>query len=483
MATIRLEGVSLIRSGVPVLAGFDLQVGPGEHVALVGPSGAGKTSILALVAGQLRPDTGRVRVEGVVASIHQDFRLVGSRSALENALDGLRAAHGLHAARLRRGEAEALLRRLGLGERLQLRADRLSGGEQQRVAIARALLRDAQVLLADEPTSALDAASGAALMDLLDELRRERGLTILSVLHDHALASAHADRIVAITPNPEGELASAPPTALPRAFAEAAARDDERADGHRWWLALGTAAVALLCALALHWLQLSWPQDGVLGQLLRFTGQLWPARGEWAGIPWTTLGRAVLDTLAMALLATVVAVFIALPLSATAARSISPPWLALPVRGLLNALRAVPSLLWALLAVGAFGLGPLAGIAALCAYSLGYLTKFFYEHFEAVDPHVPEALRALGLGRFATFRLADLPAARLGLLSSSVFMLEYNFRTATVLGIVGAGGIGFELKLAVDWGNWHVVGVIIVLLVLAVVLFDTLAHRLRRAAA
>jgi phosphonate transport system permease protein len=140
-------------------------------------------------------------------------------------------------------------------------------------------------------------------------------------------------------------------------------------------------------------------------------------------------------------------------------------------------------LLWALLAVGAFGLGALPGIIALAIYSLGYLTKFYYEALESVPAAVPQALRALGMGRAQAFFAGLLPAGRLALLSASVFMLEYNFRTATVLGVVGAGGIGYELKLAIDWGNWHVVGVILAVLVVAVILFDALASRLRRALA
>ena len=487
---IRIDGLTLAPGGVPLFRDFTLTVARGEHVALVGPSGVGKSSLLKLLLGQLEADAGSVAVDGICAGIWQDYRLVGSRSALANVLDGARGAHGWFPPADVRERARALLAELGLAARVHTRVDALSGGEQQRVAIARALLREPAILLADEPTAALDAESAEALMALIDRLRRERGLTVLSVLHDRALAEAHADRLVELKPRASADSgaashaanrsrdASTDPTRNGFATAAATARDPGP-----WGLigsALATAGVAMLCAYAVHALKLTLPESGVFAQLARFTGALVPSGAQLAGIPWASLSSAIVDTLLMAWLATVLAVVPSLPLSALAARNLAPIWLRTPIRALLNGFRAVPSILWALLAVGALGLGALAGVVALALYSVGYLTKFYYETFEASDPRIPEALAALGVGRLGRFLAAELPAARLGLLSSSVFMLEYNFRTATVLGIVGAGGIGYELKLAVDWGNWHVVGVILVILMLAVVLFDTLAARLRR---
>lgn len=482
-AAVDLDDVALELGGVAVLDGFALTVARGEHVALVGASGAGKTSVLRLIGGQLRPGRGRVAVEGPCASIHQDFRLVGARTALANTLDGARARSGLRASLAERERARALLERLGLGARVDTRVDRLSGGEQQRVAIARALMREPKILLADEPTSALDRDSAVALMTLIDRLRREDGLTVVSVLHDRALAEDHADRIVELGAARRSAPTSTASTSRsqPPAFATASAAEPGRERSATLYAAIATALVALLCAFAVSWLDLESPDGGVMAQLARFTSALVPSAAQWQAAPYGSLGRAVIDTLAMALLATVLAIVVSLPAAAMAARTLAPAWLHLPVRALLNAVRSVPSLLWALLAVGAFGLGALAGILALAVYSVGYLAKFYYEHFEAVDRRVPEALRELGLSRTATFLLADLPLVRLNLVSSSIFMLEYNFRTATVLGVVGAGGIGYELKLAVDWGNWHIVGIILLVLVLAVVLFDALASRLRRA--
>jgi phosphonate transport system permease protein len=515
---IMLKQVSLLQGdGVCVLDRIDLELAPGEHVAIVGPSGSGKTSLLRVLAGELAPTSGELRHSGRVASIHQDFRLVGTTSALGNALHGAAAEVGFWRSlgawpAATRASAVAWLQQVGLGARLQQRVDRLSGGEQQRVALARALMRRPSLLLADEPVSALDRPSARALLQLLDALRRQHGITVVSVLHDVGLAREFADRVLTLrdgrllpldaesstAATPVVPAAAAPPEATQAAAATAAAapgwelgpeaefaaaRAAEAAPSPWRWLgrAVGTAVFALLCAWAVSALDLRWPDDGAAAQAARFVGQLVPDAREWAALDWRALGIAMRDTLLMAWLATLCAIALSLPLAAAAARNVAPAWLRLPTRALLNAIRAVPSLLWALLAVGAFGLGALPGIVALAIYSLGYLTKFYYEALESVPAPVPQALRALGMGGAQAFLAGVLPASRLALLSASVFMLEYNFRTATVLGVVGAGGIGYELKLAIDWGNWHVVGVILAVLVAAVILFDALASRLRRA--
>ncbi len=515
-----LRAVGLVvGAGVRLLENVTLELAPGEHVVIVGPSGSGKTSLLRLLSGELAPTTGTVHRAGRAASIYQDFRLVGAATALDNTLHGAAADVGFWRSLLRypaatRAEAVRWLETVGLGARLHTRVDRLSGGEQQRVALARALLRRPSLLLADEPVSALDPASARALLWLLDELRRRHGITVVSVMHDHMLAQAHADRVLTLRhgrlqpyANPAATkigqsggvpgagvstggqaaamiLPAAPSmtsSALEPHFATALATTGA-ASPWRWLArAGGTAAVALLCAWAVSALDLRWPDDGAGVRVARFVGELVPDVAQWDQIDWAALALALRDTLLMAWLATLGAILMSLPLAAAAAHNVAPPWLRIPTRALLNAIRAVPALLWALLAVGAFGLGALPGIVALGIYSLGYLTKFFYESLEATPQAVPQALRALGLSGAQTFFAAIVPASRPALLSASVFMLEYNFRTATVLGVVGAGGIGYELKLAVDWGNWHVVGVILAVLVVAVTVFDALSARLRRA--
>lgn len=477
-AAIEVSGLGLqVGAGARLFEGISFAVGAGEHLAIVGRSGSGKTSLLRILSGDLAPSAGQVQVAGRLASIHQDFRLVESATAFENVLHGAAAEAGFWRGlwggrREDRERARDWLSVVGLAARADMRVDRLSGGERQRVALARALMRRPAVLLADEPISALDAASADALLRLLDDLRRRENIAVVSVLHDPVLAQQFADRVLTLDAVPAH---GAPPAGFAQSVSGVAPQ--------RWprWLtrAVGFATLAGGCALAAAALDLHGPGDDAGAHALRFLAALVPEGRQLSAIDWPGLWIALRDTMLMAFLATVVAAIAALPLAAVAARNIAPTWLRMPVRAALNGIRAVPSLLWALLAVGAFGLGALPGVIALAAYSIGYLTKFFYESIESTPAAVPAALRALGMSRAQVFFSGILPASRLALWSSIIFMLEYNFRTATVLGIVGAGGIGYELKLAVDWGNWHVVGVILVVLMIAVTLFDLLAARMR----
>ena len=453
------------------LAGIDLDVPQGAHVALIGPSGSGKSSLVAVLAGQLAPTAGRVEIGGRVARIHQDLRLVPRASALRNVLHGclgrVSLTQSMRFPPAERARAEALLRRVGLGHRLQAPVRTLSGGEAQRVAIARALMQDPDILLADEPVASLDPANAMAIMDLLDELRRERGLTLVSVLHDVALAERRADRIIRLQAG-HVMAAAAGPAAPPAPPAPVEALPP-RLPPNLTFLALVGVAVAL-----------SWGVmkaapgafDGAVGEALGFLARLVPTGGQWAEIPWGTLSRSLIDTLRMAVLGTVMASVIALPLSAIAARNIAPAWIGWPVRGFLNLWRAVPSIVWALVFVAAVGLGAIAGVLALIAYSVGYLTKFFYEAFEGAETSAAGALAELGASGPQRFVHAVWPVALPALAGAILFMLEYNVRAASVLGIVGAGGIGHDLKLAVDWSNWHVVGAILALLALAVMAVD-----------
>ncbi len=456
------------------LAGVDLEVPQGAHVALIGPSGSGKSSLVAVLAGRLAPSAGRVEIGGRVARIHQDLRLVPRASALRNVLHGCLARVSLLQSfrfpAAERQRAEALLRRVGLGHRLDAPVRTLSGGEAQRVAIARALMQDPDILLADEPVASLDPANAAAIMGLLDELRRERGLTLVSVLHDVALAQAHADSIVRLQSGhvvahgagaPGAAAAQPPPPPAP-------ARATRLPPGASF-LALTALAVALSWGVMAG---ATASLDGAAAEALRFLARLVPSSAQLGEIPWGALAASLLDTLRMAVLGTVLATVLALPLAALAARNIVPPWIGWPVRAALNLWRAVPSIVWALLFVAAVGLGAMAGVLGLVAYSVGYLTKFFYEAFEGAETAAAGALAELGASGMKRFVHAVWPVALPALAGSVLFMLEYNVRAASVLGIVGAGGIGHELKLAVDWSNWHVVGAILLLLALAVIAVD-----------
>ncbi len=193
-----------------VIRDLDLDVEQGEMVAIIGASGAGKSTLLHLVGGLDRPDSGEVRVGEVAVGRISDAALVAFRnkhvgfvfqfhhllpefSAIENAEMPLRIAR--IATSEARPRAQALLTRVGLGERLDHRPGMLSGGEQQRVAVARALVMQPTLLLADEPTGDLDEATADALHALLRDMHAEFGLTAIIATHNSRLAS-QCDRVM-----------------------------------------------------------------------------------------------------------------------------------------------------------------------------------------------------------------------------------------------------------------------------------------------
>ncbi|WP_406699699.1 ABC transporter ATP-binding protein [Singulisphaera sp. Ch08] len=204
------------KNQVPVLHGVDMDVEHGELVAIVGASGSGKSTLMHVMGLLDSPDAGSVTLDGqridnqsdrrrddlrnrTFGFIFQFYHLLPELSALENVMMPQMIRHGLWSYlgqrdRIRR-EATALLERVGLGHRLHHLPTELSGGEMQRTAIARALAGNPEVLLADEPTGNLDAATGQGVLELLRDLNRERGLTMIMVTHDHQIA-LQADRVV-----------------------------------------------------------------------------------------------------------------------------------------------------------------------------------------------------------------------------------------------------------------------------------------------
>jgi len=182
----------------------------------------------------------------------------------------------------------------------------------------------------------------------------------------------------------------------------------------------------------------------------------------------------------MAVVATTLGIVLSVPPALLAANTLAPRWVVTATRSLLSGVRVVPSLVWALFCVAALGFGPLAGIVALTLYSVGYLTKFFSESIESVDDAAPGALREIGAGPLQRFVHAIVPAAAPLLASNAMFMLEYNVRSASVLGIVDAGGIGWHLKQFLDYRDFPG-AIACLLLVLGVVLvLDAASGRVRR---
>ena len=210
---IELRGVSkTVQSGdhpLTILHPLDYTIAPGQFVAIVGPSGSGKSTLLGLLAGLDAPSTGHISIDGTdittlgedalarlrgekIGFVFQFFHLVPSLTAVENISVPMEIA-GRRDAMAR---ARQLIAEVGLADRAHHYPSQLSGGEQQRIAIARALANAPPIVLADEPTGNLDSATGRIILDLLLNVRRTRGATLVLVTHDAELAALADTRLV-----------------------------------------------------------------------------------------------------------------------------------------------------------------------------------------------------------------------------------------------------------------------------------------------
>jgi putative ABC transport system ATP-binding protein len=203
---IELRRVSkTVQSGdrpLTILQPMDLAVPAGQCLAIIGPSGSGKSTLLGLIAGLDAPSSGQILIDGIdittldedtlarlrgekIGFVFQFFHLVPSLTALENILVPMEIARRRDA----RSRAQQLLDEVGLHDRGHHYPSQLSGGEQQRIAIARAMANDPPLILADEPTGNLDSTNGRHILDLLVQVKRNRGVTLVLVTHDRAIAA------------------------------------------------------------------------------------------------------------------------------------------------------------------------------------------------------------------------------------------------------------------------------------------------------
>lgn len=209
---IKCSDIQKTYGEVRVLSDVNICIGPGKVTGIVGASGSGKSTLLNLIGLMDRPDSGDVVIDGRLVSalsatkaahlrneligfVFQSFHLLSRLTAWENvALPLLYRGVGQ---RERKVAALAMLDRVGLSDRVHHRPEQLSGGQRQRVAIARALVTEPRLILADEPTGNLDSATGLQVMDLLRQLNRDLGVTILMVTHDRDMARL-CDRVIEI---------------------------------------------------------------------------------------------------------------------------------------------------------------------------------------------------------------------------------------------------------------------------------------------
>lgn len=260
---------------------------------------------------------------------------------------------------------------------------------------------------------------------------------------------------------------------LPRAFA---APPSQRLAALAGWSAF--AAVVLYALVAFNFAPARiWDGLGNLGRVLGFMlpPYVWPS-WELFVEPVTAIG----ETLAMAFLGTLLAALAALPISFLGAKNIlRVEWMRFGVRRGFDTLRAFEQLVLALIFIRAFGLGPLAGIFAIMVSDIGTLAKLFSEALENIDQKQVEGVRASGGGPLQVIRLAILPQVLPVMLSNVLYQLESNTRSASILGVVGAGGIGYLLYDRIGANNWDEVMSIVLLILLTVYGIDTLSGWLR----
>ena len=187
----------------------------------------------------------------------------------------------------------------------------------------------------------------------------------------------------------------------------------------------------------------------------------------------------MVETIKIAFVSTILGFIGALCLSSFAARNLMPMYIALPFRFILAATRSLPSLIWAILFVIVIGFGPLAGVLAMTFYTIGYLGKLQYETFEGMPSDALEVSKAMGLSHTTTFTSVVIPETGNHLLSQLMFMFEYNVRHGTVIGIVGAGGIGYYINTYMKFLEYDKVLALLIIIFVVVIVIDLMSLMVR----
>ena len=188
---------------------------------------------------------------------------------------------------------------------------------------------------------------------------------------------------------------------------------------------------------------------------------------------------SMFETIQMAFIGTIVGVAIALPLSMFAARNLNSKWVYAPVRVILAAIRTFPSILWAILFVIMVGLGTFAGVLAIIMYTIGFVAKLQYESIETVDTDPMDAVSSIGVSKWQLVRYVVLPESAPHLLSQILYMFDYNVRQSSILGLVGAGGIGFYIINYIKFFEYGKAAVFMLVVLVAVLIIDWVSVKIR----
>ena len=193
-----------------------------------------------------------------------------------------------------------------------------------------------------------------------------------------------------------------------------------------------------------------------------------------------TVGAALRETVEMSFAGTLLGFLASLPLSILSTRRLFSSWISGIARFSAAGIRTIPVLLWAIIFVILVGLGPLAGTLGIAAYTVGYLAKIYADLFEGTDPEIMEAVRSTGASKLQLVRFVILPEAANAVLAQVLFMLEYNIRASSVLGFVGAGGLGFVIQIYLQSLDYQRLATILLLVLVIVLVMDGISAWLRQ---
>jgi phosphonate ABC transporter permease subunit PhnE len=447
-------------AGATILRGLSLAVEHGERVAVVGRSGAGKTTLFRTINGTMVASAGRVLFDGEDVGrcrgrrLRQLRRRIGVIAQKHDLVEPLRVHQNVMAGALGRwstlyalrylawppasalSEAEEALAQVGLAHKLQARTTGLSGGEQQRVAIARALVQAPEMILADEPVASLDPHTAEEVLTLLCTLAERRRIAVVCSLHQperpRATSTAWWKSPTGGRSNRSARQTRAPPRR---------SRSTRMSMSMLWQTA-----------------RAFWPPDVSLAYLL-------------------ALREPVLESLEMSAAAMLVAFAVSLPLGLAVATGVRGA--ALAQRGLAT-LRSIPDLTMAIFCVVLFGIGPAAGVVALAIFYTAAVAKMFGDLLRTAPPGPVDALRATGAGRVPLALFGLIPITGADLLTYGSYEFESAVRASVIVGSVGGGGLGTELVGSLSALDYHRTTTLIIVLVLVVAAIDRAAVVLRR---
>lgn len=257
--------------------------------------------------------------------------------------------------------------------------------------------------------------------------------------------------------------------------ASAAAR---QAFAPNWAARAGLLALALYSLYAMAQLDITWARLAVgFGEAGRFLARMWPPNFE----RWELLLEGLLESIQIAVLASALGILLSLPLGLMAARNLAPAILAAPTRAFIALCRSLHYVIVAILFVKAIGFGALAGVAALTIASMGFIAKLFAEAIEEISMKQVEAIRATGAGLGAVLLYGVLPQVASRFVGFCLYQLDSNLRNSTLVGIVGAGGIGGTLFAAFKRFDYDFVAAILLSIIALIFLAELLSGRIRAA--